>query len=124
MSKSEWTLETLYDHLTLAIKEADRRYEERFAAQEKAILKAEAASEKRHDATNEFRGQLRDQADTFLRADEANIKFAAIEQRLAAVEQEGNKGEGRSTITNNIWATMISIITAVVVASLISFFGK
>lgn len=41
-----WTLEALHLHLLSKLDEADRRYEQRFVAQEKAILTALAAAEK------------------------------------------------------------------------------
>ena len=32
-----WTLQTLYEHLSRVQREADKRYEQRFVAQEKAV---------------------------------------------------------------------------------------
>ena len=52
----------LKDYLERLISEADRRYEQRFAASEQAVLKAERGMANRLDAMNEFREALRDQS--------------------------------------------------------------
>ncbi len=44
--KISWTLETLYQHLKGLIEEADKRYEQRFIAQEKAVGTAMVAQDK------------------------------------------------------------------------------
>lgn len=80
--------------------ERDRRYEERFKAMdektglaltssEKAVAKAETATEKRFDAVNEFRGQLKDQAATLLQRTEAEAKFHAIEEKIESLKSGG-----------------------------------
>jgi hypothetical protein len=79
--------------------ERDRRYEERFKAMdektglaltssEKAVAKAETATEKRFDAVNEFRGQLKDQASTLLPKAEADAKFRAYDEKLDDIKKE------------------------------------
>lgn len=73
----EWTVETLRAHLTSLIDANDRRYEQRFLdskeavqsaliAADRATAKAEQSQEKRNEIMNEFRGQLKDQAGTFV----------------------------------------------------------
>lgn len=44
--KVSWTLETLHAHLTKLVEEADKRYEQRFIAQEKAVGTAMVAQDK------------------------------------------------------------------------------
>jgi hypothetical protein len=74
---SGWTLDSLKAHYDTLLTEKDLRYEQRFQAQqlgirdalasaERAVSKADAATEKRFDGQNEFRDQLRDQAATFM----------------------------------------------------------
>src|SRR6267142_4536484 len=84
---------SLRDFLLKIMDERDLRFEARFEAlsstqkesmesAEKAILKAEAANEKRFSAINEFRGQLADQQGTFVRKTEVDIRFEALEKKL------------------------------------------
>jgi len=78
-------------HLKELLAAADRRYEQRFDAQEKAVqaalnaAKAEQASEKRLDSVNEFRAQLRDQAGTFVTRSELWGYFIGSTGLLLAV---------------------------------------
>lgn len=53
-----------------------------FLASEKAIVKAEGAQSDYNERSNEFRGQLDDQAKTLISKDEAITRFTVGEQRL------------------------------------------
>ena len=74
------------------LRETDRRYEERFAAQEKAVAaalasakeavaKAENAAERRFEALNELRGAVTDILGKTLTRTEAEAEFRRIGQR-------------------------------------------
>jgi hypothetical protein len=104
------TLEQLY----AMIVEMDRRYEQRFNAQDKAVaaaldsakeavLKAEVASEKRFESINEFRGQLRDQQQTFVTRDEVAIRFRAVEDRVQRLDEMALKNQARLEGFNWLW---------------------
>lgn len=64
------------------IEEHDKRYQERFDAQEKAVLKAEGANEKRFESVNEFRAQLSDEQSTFLTRSEYETKHSALIEKI------------------------------------------
>ena len=81
------------EHLTALINAVDVRYSERFLAQnealqvaltaaEKAVLKAEAASEKRFEAVNEFRGALNDMVGKMMPRAETDQRFMALSEKL------------------------------------------
>jgi hypothetical protein len=81
------------EHLTALIKATDVRYSERFAAQnealqvalvaaEKAVLKAEVASEKRFESMNEFRGALNDMVGKMMPRAETDQRFTALSEKL------------------------------------------
>ncbi len=88
--------------------ERDRRYEDRFkamdektslalTASEKAVSKAEAATEKRFDSVNEFRGTLNDLTLTLMSKPEANAKFQGIDKTLGEIKEDiGSLRESRS----------------------------
>jgi hypothetical protein len=96
------------DRLEAFLEERDRRYEDRFKAQDEkttlaltaskeAITKAETATEKRFDAVNEFRGTLSDQAATLLPRLEAVTKFEAYDEKIESLKKEiGMLREDRS----------------------------
>lgn len=82
--------------------ERDHRYEDRFVAMdektslalagsEKAVSKAEAATEKRFDAVNEFRSALGDQASLQMPRKEADAKFVAFEDKINTMKDSFSK---------------------------------
>lgn len=106
------------------LEERDRRYAERFEAQEKAVGaalasaekavdKAERSNERRFEVANEFRGQLADQAATFMPRAEADL-------RLSTLERSANANAGRSAGWVQLLAAVVALaaVAAVVVAVL------
>ena len=115
-------------NLRTLMDERDRRYEERFKAMdektglaltssEKAVAKAETATEKRFDAVNEFRGQLKDQAATLMPRAEADAKFASMNKEIEELKKSANTAQGRSGGFNAAWGIALSL--AVIGISLI-----
>jgi hypothetical protein len=138
-----WTLNTLESFLSSKIAalqklsdEREDRNKERFAAAketiavamtaaDKAIVKAETATEKRFDSVNEFRQTLSDQATQFMPRTEYRISHEAIAEkveglngRLTAIESSKDASTKAST-QYSAWilgavAIMISLATLVV----------
>ncbi len=95
------------DYLLAVIAERDRQYSQRFDYQERAVVnaltsakeavasalqsskeavaKAESAAEKRFDAVNEFRAQLKDQQQTFMPRAEVTIAIKQLADQLTAI---------------------------------------
>jgi len=59
-----------------------------FLASEKAIIKAEEAQREYNVRSNEFRGQLDDQAKLLMPRSEANAVFAATNEKIDAIRKE------------------------------------
>lgn len=144
-SVSAWTNDTVLEHLRSYISsvqqimdERDRRYEQRFVAQEKAVTdaltsaekavaaalaaaekavsKAEMATEKRFDNVNEFRAQLNDQANTFVPRQEYQVQHDPLVERVGKLENNLYAREGQSSGQK---ATIAYIISAIVSATAI-----
>lgn len=103
---SSWTVDTLKDHLQsqhdslvkmlderaanqtkaidAALAAADKLVQTALVSAEKAVDKANDANEKRFESVNEFRGQLTDQATTFARREEIDVRFKALTDRIDA----------------------------------------
>jgi hypothetical protein len=62
-----------------------------FAASEKAIVKAEEAQKDYNQRSNEFRGQLDDQAKSFITRIEISILFKAQDDRITKMEEQQAK---------------------------------
>jgi hypothetical protein len=124
--ESGWTTDTLkyytdqrFEHLNGALSELRAMLDERYRSQEKAmetafsaadkavqaallsaekaVTKAEVAAEKRFEATNEFRGQLADQAATFLPRTEAEAVNLRNTERINELQDRMNRAEGKGT---------------------------
>ncbi len=87
------------ESLVKVTNERDRRYEDRFRAMdektslaltssEKAVTKAETATEKRFDSVNEFRNTLKDQASNFMPRPETEAKFKAYDDKFDDMKKD------------------------------------
>ncbi len=97
-------------HLVSMIQGNDKRYEERFSASQKAlelglagqkseisaalaaadraVLKAEMATEKRFESVNEFRGTLDQQQRTLIPRSEVDVLVRGIEEKIAQTTKQ------------------------------------
>lgn len=89
----------LRDYFTLWLERLEVFYTRRFedldakttlalAAADKAVTKAEIATEKRFEGVNEFRATLADQALRLIPREEAQSKFDNLQKDLAAIAKE------------------------------------
>jgi hypothetical protein len=76
--------ETIKTRLT----EIELRHQQRWEATEKAILKAETASEKRFESVNEFRATLADQQRTFMPRAEVEVMRDAMGERVGTMKEQ------------------------------------
>ncbi len=95
-----------------------------------AILTARTANEKRFDSVNEFRGQMADQARTFMPRGEANAmiqsnqdKIDALDKRLQNLNLEQRDTRGRNAGLDAAWGYLIGFVGLVgaVIAIIIAF---
>lgn len=125
---SRWSLDSLYEHITRVLEELTKRFEQRFADQEKAVTaaitaadravsKAETASEKRFEAVNEFRAQQRDLIETFARQDALNGAEQKIERTISRLDTL----EGRTAGISAGWVYLIGLVS--LGASLVGMVG-
>ncbi len=85
----------------------DTRDQQRYESMQRAIDKAEAASEKRLDAVNEFRAQLKDQQTTLITRAEAEARFTAISDTLADIKERVTRFEGRVAGAASFWGIIV-----------------
>lgn len=70
-----------------ALAAAEKAVNAALTAQKEAVNKAETAAERRFEAVNEFRGQLADQAASFLPRKEYDAQHAALGEKQDAAHQ-------------------------------------
>jgi hypothetical protein len=104
-----------------------------FTASEKAISKAETASEKRFESVNEFRQTLTDQAATFMQRAQVETLMSNMNEKvnLLTVRVERNEGIGAgvesskaANTTQNNWAIGLVVGLAVSIVEIVLHFAK
>ncbi len=121
-----------FDNLHTLIDANDKAYNQRFennteatkaalASADRAVIKAEAATEKRFDNVNEFRNTLADQQRTFIPRAEAQLSFEGIVGRLDKLEtgQVANQNKGLGINQGIGWiigiiATVIAVVSFII----------
>ena len=127
--KHSWTIETALDHLLAMLSAADRRYEQRFEAQQtateaalmaqrdatvaaiqaadRAVLKAETAAERRFESVNEFRNTLADQQRNLIPRSEVQAMMSGFDTKLASLEKQIDRQTSERVGVRNAWGFVV-----------------
>lgn len=105
-----WTVDTLAAEMNARLADMDRRYSERFEAQQLAIQKADTATEKRLESVNEFRKSLNDQAEKLMPRQESQSLHAAARERIDSLASRLDKIEGQRSGVDASWIYLIGFI--------------
>jgi molecular chaperone DnaK (HSP70) len=116
---------SLKKHFTELLKEKDKRDQQRFEAQtqgitaamsaaEKAITKADNATEKRFDGVNEFRGALDDYTKTLAPRSEVATLKESMTKSLGEIEKRLERIDGRKEGMSVVTATMITVGSVII----------
>lgn len=95
--------------LTAQISAQDEKVQLALSSAEKAISKAEVATERRFEGVNEFRAALSDQAQAFANRDAVDTSFGTMRQRI----------DDLSSAVSRQLILLLSSIVGVLVAALI-----
>jgi hypothetical protein len=127
LRQSEVTEKEIQDKITALEKQTFQQ----FASSDKAITKAEAAQKEHDIKINEFRGQLDDQAKTFMSRTEVDARFKSVEEKIEILRDYRSELIGRGTGTDSAqtqsnWAkdhtvTIILVLVAAAEALVIAF---
>lgn len=115
---SGWTVDTLKEYFSQRFTDSDKAIQAALLAAKEAVLKAENATEKRFEATNEFRGQLADQTATLLPRSEYDSNHKALEDKIDALTDRMNRNDGKSSGLSAGWGYLVGAI--VLAATIIS----
>jgi hypothetical protein len=98
---------------------------------DKAVLKAETATEKRFEGVNEFRQQLADQAGTFIPRKEAEQRMETLLERMETLRHSVSSDDaklderlktleqGASNMQGRMWALGTAIAAVVIVVNIV-----
>ena len=107
---SLWTVDTLKEYIEALFAEKDKQIALALTSAEKAVTKAEAATDKRLAGMNEFRDALSDQTKTFASA-----------ERVDGLQQRLDKLEGRSSGLKDSWGWLVGIAGIAIAAGAFIF---
>jgi len=86
MPGTQWTISTLKELFDRTIADRDVRVNLALSAAKEAVMKAEAADEKRFALLNEFRGQQADEARKYATRESVEQSIKTMEHRLTVSE--------------------------------------
>lgn len=92
------------------------------ASADKAVLKAEAATERRFESVNEFRQTLSDQASTFVTRDQFDTLRESQAERVREIAARVDRTEGRTGGLNQGWGYLVGGIGMIVMLVNLGFF--
>ena len=118
---------TLRQHIEALLAETNLRNQQRFEAQtkaidaallaaEKAVTKAETATERRFESVNEFRQTLSDQTKTFI----SRIELESYVRSLTELSARVNVMSGSTIGSNTLWGFLIGA-AGIAVALFVAF---
>lgn len=112
--ESGWTVDTLKHHYDQRFTDSDKAVEAALVAQEKAILKAETAADKRFELLNE----LRDGVAT-------KEQIEALDKLVDGVASRLDRIEGRTGGLNASWGYLVGIVglAATIIGVILAFNG-
>lgn len=90
MTEEVWTLLALKEYIEQRFNSQELAIAAALTGAEKAVMKAEVATEKRFDSVNEFRRTLSDQATTFLHRAEYIAQRDSLEEKVQALGKMQN----------------------------------
>ena len=127
--QSQWTLETLKEYFDGLRNSDEKRYLERFNASDKAITKAEDATERRFQGVNEFRSAMSDQARLMMPRAEAEAlqrntesKIQAVLDKILAIEKQRSEDLG-ANMARNAAARQMNWLIGIVIVVLMALAG-
>lgn len=96
---SEWTVDTLREHVLALFGEKDR-----------AVQKLETATEKRFEGVNEFRAQLADQQRTLMPRQESELRMNAQDRVIDDLRIRLTTLEGRRAGVVGGWGWAVAVV--------------
>ncbi len=124
----QWTLATLKAHLQQQIVSLDRRLDERFIANDRALSialssakeavdRAQATQESRNAQQNEWRASLNDLSQTRMSRDEAMSRFQRSEETLGILAGRLDRIEGAAGGISSLNGIIMSIMAVLIAAA-------
>ncbi len=119
---TDWTVDTLKEHVDQRFIDNEKAVNAALAAAKEAVNKAEAAQSDKNRMQNEFRGQLSDQATTFMPRKEAEATDQIMANDVAELKAWRREVEGRSAGLTQGWAILVgaTLIAGTIIGAVVA----
>ena len=112
-------------HFNKILQAHDDKNKLAFDALQRAVDKAEIATEKRFESVNEFRTQLGDQARSFMPRTEYEVTHKNLDTKIDVISKLVDRIENRKEGGNNMYLLITSIVALLVgIISIVMHFVK
>ena len=113
----------MHEHFSKLLEAKEQRDTERFQAQcemtalaltaaDRAVTKAETATEKRFESVNEFRSTLSDQSRTLMPRAESELQFKAVMSDISGMKEQLSGRTGQDKGHAQTWAIVLAVLGA------------
>jgi hypothetical protein len=115
------TLISLREYVDIRFEAQEKSVNAALTASDRAVNKAEAASEKRFDAVNEFRAALADNARLMMPRAESEQANKVLSSKIETLEGRVNSWKDRSGGNDEAWGRLGLILSLLVNVALVIF---
>lgn len=102
---SEWTIDTLKEYVEVKFAAANEQVHTALEVSEKAVLKAEAAAEKRFEGLNELRGAMEDASKKFA----TNERLDGLEKQIDLIGRANEAASNKTLGSSQLLVLLISL---------------
>ena len=106
-------IEGVKEHIKEIILAHDKRYEQRYEAQDRAVAKAETAAEKRFEVADKTRLEQAEQQRTLMPRAEAESRLGAMGEKIGVLEGFRTEILSRGVGSKEGWGNAVGVIAAV-----------
>jgi hypothetical protein len=107
---ADWTLGSLKEYIERRFNDQAKAIDAALAAAEKAVTKAEVATEKRFDSVNEFRKTLSDQAGSFMQRGEFVAQHKSLEEKVSIYSRTQNMLVGGLILLSFVEPIIVAVL--------------
>jgi flagellar basal body-associated protein FliL len=105
----KWTILSLKEYIETLFLEKEKQQEQKFVSLDRAVTKAEIATEKRFESVNEFRATLADQQRMLIPRLEYEVAHKALLEKLEDAQDRLEKLENIKQSKTALWAYVIGV---------------
>lgn len=115
------TVISLREYVDIRFEAQEKAVQSALAAADRAVQKAESATEKRFEGVNEFRASLADNSRTLMPRAEAEQQFKALAEKTDAVVVRLNTMDDRARGSNETWGYIVGLVGMAVAILTVGF---